>query len=157
MLGPLASGARADVAGDRDVPVASPAFELRIQLDPLSRPTGEPALSGMRVIRSGTAIGPLLSGDVQSGHVRWQTDAGRAAVDVHVQIMIRREDGSVVEVLDRSVHPAAARPADLARLATATELVVAGEQDGLPMLFVGRMDASLLAAGSLTLSTFRIG
>jgi hypothetical protein len=111
----------------------------------------------MRLVRAGTAKGPHLSGDVLSGHVRWQTDAARSVVDVNVEMLVRCEDGRVVEVLDRSVHPVAARPDDLSRLASATELVVAGEQDGLPVLFVGRMDASLLAAGSLTLSAFRIG
>lgn len=160
LLGPLAGTARADASDmtvGHGVPVALPAFEVRIRLEPLLWTVGTGYGTGLRVIRSGRVLGPLLAGSVQSGYVRWQTDTSRGAVDLQLQAVVLRDDGTVVEVRDRSVHAIAATRGDLSRLASATSLHVANDQDGVPVLFVGRLDASLLESGSLRLNAFRVG
>lgn len=160
LLGPLAGGARANPSGQpavEDAPVTAPAFEVLVELDASPNATTPVlAASGVRLVHGGRVQGALLSGLVRSGHLRWRTDTALDTVELLTEFVVQRDDGSVVEVRDRSVHELAASSAQLERLPSATTLHFADGQDGLPVILVGRLDASHLSSGSLRLNAFRV-
>ena len=108
-------------------------------------------------ILGGEVTGPLLQGEIQPGRIEWQLDAAGESVQISAHYAVRRPDGALVQVSDRSVHPVATRPAAATGLRTAPQIsmddVPAGQS---PCLLVGVLDASGFSAGQVTLRAFRL-
>jgi hypothetical protein len=132
------------------------AFEGRILTGPQQRSTDSPFRYAAAIL-GGEIAGPLLAGKVQSGRIEWSVDAASHIMQVTARYAVLRQDGGLVQVTDRSVHPQAIAPAAISRLQTAPEISAEGEHHGQgAYLLVGLLDASQFAAGQVTLRAFRV-
>jgi hypothetical protein len=93
---------------------------------------------------------------VQAGRIEWSVPAAGAPVEVTTQLLVACADGSLVEVQDRGVLPADADPASHAAIPTRPELTGGREEPDVPVLLVGRLDASELGKGILKLQAFEV-
>jgi hypothetical protein len=147
--------ARDSAAPAAEFPATTPAFEGRLLLGPQKRLTQFPARYAAAVL-GGEFSGTVLAGVVQTGRVEWTVDADSQSMQISAQYAVLRQDGELVEVRDRSVHPRAVKPASIARLQTAPEIGSAGGLQEPPLLLVGLLDASGFSKGQVTLRAFRV-
>ena len=129
---------------------AVPALEIGLRI-------GQPqsGLAGWRhaAIHGGSVAGALMQGRVQSGRLEWLVDPASGAVAVVARVQMRRDDGVLVELCDRTTH-AGADGSDFPGLTTAPQLLdAAGASLPHPVL-AGRLDASGFARGVVTLRAF---
>lgn len=105
-------------------------------------------------ILGGSMIGGLLQGEVQSGRIEWLVDPASGAVEVAASMQVLRSDGARIELRDRSSAAGADHQHGMPGVPTAPRLFdAAGVPLPQPML-AGRLDASLLAQGAVTLRAF---
>jgi hypothetical protein len=84
-------------------------------------------------------------------------DDASQTTQVTARYAVLRQDGVLVQVSDRSVHPQAIAPAAGSRLQTAPEIIAeCGHQDPPACLLVGLLDASDFPSGRVKLRAFRI-
>jgi hypothetical protein len=149
----LPAVARDGTASLPGLPQTEPAFEGTLLTGPQKRMA---AGQYSAAIVGGVFTGPLLAGTVHSGRIDWRIDAASEAMHVTASYAVLRQDGVLVQVKDRSVHPQAIRPAMSTRLRTAPEIISdGGEQEPAPLL-VGLLDASGFSSGQVSLRAFRV-
>lgn len=108
------------------------------------------------LVRGGTVSG-FMQGIVQSGRLQWLVDPASGAVEVTARVQLLRSDGLLVELHDRTVHAAPGGVAGLPGVCTSPQLFdAAGRSLAAPAL-AGRLDASGLARGIVTLRAFERG
>lgn len=108
-------------------------------------------------VLGGEVTGTLLSGQVQPGLVEWTIDERSNTVELVASYAVLRADGVLVQVRDRSMHPAAVAPAANAGIRTAPALQAdSGHIDLPPSVLVGVLDASAFADGKVSLRAFRV-
>jgi hypothetical protein len=132
------------------------AFEGQIRTGPQQRSSASPAEYSAAIV-GGEISGPLLAGAVQSGRIEWTVDAASQTMQVTARYAVLRQDGVLVQVRDRSVHPQAIAPAASTRLQTAPEIIFDDAHHGQPAcLLVGLLDASGFSSGQVILRAFRV-
>jgi hypothetical protein len=128
-----------------------PALEVALRI-------GQPqsGVAGRRhaLIHGGTVAGTLMQGSVQSGRLEWLVDPASGAVEAAASMLVLRADGVLVELRDRTVHAAAPVQAGLPGVCTAPRLFDAHGASLPHALLAGRLDASGLARGVVTLRAF---
>lgn len=128
-----------------------PALQVTLRI---GQPQSGSAAWRHALIHGGTVAGALMRGSVQSGRIEWLVDPASGAVEAVANVLVLREDGVLVELRDRTVHAGRDAPADVPGLSTAPQLFdESGQSLQLPAL-VGRLDASALPLGLLTLRAF---
>jgi len=152
-LSPVLQASVSGVSASLDLPFARPAFAATLQTAEVHESAGG---SRSASIIGGSIQGRRLSGAVQSGHIHWSASSGGSAVEVTTRLLVARPDGSLVEVHDRGVMPPDTDAARHAAIPTRTELAGVREEEGVPLLLVGRLDASGLGKRVLKLQAFEV-
>ena len=116
------------------------------------------AAAGNMIILGGEASGPLLQGGVQPGTLEWLHDPVRNALQLTAHFDLQANDGRRMRVVDRAMIAAPRLTQCLEPVFTVPEIeVLSGEQrDPLPALYLSRMDAKQLGAGTLRMDVHRI-
>lgn len=128
-----------------------PAFEASLRLGSARNGVGNHQWSE---IVAGKLQGKRLAGRVQSGRLDWFVDPCSGAVEVALACSVLRDDGSTVELRDRSAIATAADRAALPGHPTAPVLSdTVGPLPGLPGL-VGRLDTTAFWRGFVSLRVF---
>lgn len=139
--------------GREGVPALRRAFVAEVKTAPVSIGKQSGLVRHMWVT-GGVVRGSLLEGQIQSGRLEWQMAAGQSGVELLAEFVVRRADGSTVEVRDRALGTVTNEGAELSLLASRPEL-----RDALgasPVTLVGRMDASACMAGTVRLNAFMV-
>jgi hypothetical protein len=144
------AGLRIDDLLEGPQPRSRPAFAGSLMVGQIQQGPGKAPGQWTQIV-GGEVAGPEWGGTVQGGRIDWQLDAGRNTVEFTARFGVLRQDGTVLQVIERGSAPAAA---DRATLCTAVE-VSAGAL-ALPSVMVGRMDVSGLDTGIVRLLAFEV-
>jgi len=154
-LSPVLQASVPDISGLRaspDPPLARLAFTATLQTDEIHE---SPCGARDAAIIGGSLQGHRLSGTVQAGRIQWSAPSAEAMVEVRTHVLVMRQDGTLVEVHDRGLMPAGADPGQ-ASISTRPELTGEREEQDVPVLLVGRLDASEVLRGVLRLQAFEV-
>ncbi len=147
MFPPLAT-----VAAASPPDMTLPALDVRLRIG--APQTGQ---GGRRhaAVEGGRVTGLLLRGSVQSGQLEWFVDPASGAVEVTARLQVRRTDGVLVELRDRTAHAPAAGLDAQPGWPTAPRLFekTSGRSvTNTPLS--GRLDTADLARGQIRLRAF---
>jgi hypothetical protein len=130
---------------------ARPALQVALRI---GQPGSGTAAWRHAVIHGGKVTGVLMQGDVLSGRLDWLVDPASGAVEVVACVQVLRRDGVLVELRDRTVHAGADDLAGQPGLCTAPQLFDASGGFLPQPALAGRLDATALARGLVTLRAF---
>jgi hypothetical protein len=105
------------------------------------------------VIRGGTVAGGLMRGVVQSGRLEWLVDPASGAVEIAARVHLLRDDGTPVELRDRTVHRTNLLMG-LPGVSTAPQLLDAAGRLFPHHPLAGRLDPTDLGRGVVRLRAF---
>src|SRR5262245_47223122 len=127
LLGSVGAAAMFPALGSafRTLPAGAPRPALEASLlvgEPQTGPGGRRTAA----VRGGRVTGHLLQGVVQSGQLEWLVDPASGAVELAARVQVRRADGELVELHDRTAHAAEDSFAAQPGWPTAPRLIAAG-------------------------------
>jgi hypothetical protein len=131
-------------------PHATAAFTLHLETGEAQAVAGSTDCWSAEV-RGGRVTGLQLHGEVESGRIDFALDAEAGVVRASTRLIIRTPSGAHVELQDVAERTGRAK---LQQLCGRCELMHGGVQR--PALLVGRMDASALRSGKLSMSVFEV-
>lgn len=117
------------------------------------------AITGTAIILGGEARGPLMNGTVLPGTLQWSLESARGVLSLSARYDLQADNGLRIHVADRATMPVTAASGHWdTPFSTAPDLQqISGPATAFPeALYLGRMDASQLDAGKLSLNVHRV-
>ena len=141
-----------------DVPAVQSEWMLHITLR-LRLAAPATAMAGSAIIVGGEARGPLLHGEVLPGSLEWMHEPAQGVLRLSARYDLQDEQGLRIHVADRAVVAVQAASGHWnSPISTSPDLQwIHGSSTAIPAaLYLGRLDASQLDAGTLKMNIHRV-
>jgi hypothetical protein len=150
-----AVGSMLPTAADSAMPRAELFTKVTLQVGLAEQSPGQRRVAP---ILGGTSQGGHFDGAVSIGRVEWQRDGAGGVTSILAQFTITAADSRCVHVRDEITIAGCVSPACAGVLVTTPELQFSDPHPDLPesVVWLGRLDASRFAEGSVELSVFRV-
>jgi hypothetical protein len=136
------------VAPARNQPL--PVFQASMRLGPMQNGPGNHRWAE---IVAGSLSGTRVSGRVESGRMDWMVDPCSGSVEIAIACSVRRPDGKLIQLRDRTASAAAGDGAALPGHPTSPVISESSGEPGLSQL-VGRLDTTAFWRGFVSLRAF---